>query len=99
MIKCTFSIREANHKQGTGKLKGLAMIFAGQENPFIIFRSKEIYIYLKTNNKIPHKFVEITKKTGCLVSFILEGTLTVFLISQNFSFIMFGAFEIKEHYF
>ena len=25
-------------------LKGLAMIFAGQENPFIIFRSKEIYI-------------------------------------------------------
>ena len=33
--------------------KGLAMIFAGQENPFIIFRSKEIYIYFKTNNKIP----------------------------------------------
>ena len=27
-----------------GQLKGLAMIFAGQENPFIIFRSKEIYI-------------------------------------------------------
>ena len=34
-------------------LKGLAMIFAGQENPLIIFRSKEIYIYFKTNNKIP----------------------------------------------
>ena len=34
-------------------LKGLAMIFAGQETPFIIFRSKEIYIYFKTNNKIP----------------------------------------------
>ena len=34
-------------------LKGLAMIFPGQENPFIIFRSKEIYIYSKTNNKIP----------------------------------------------
>ena len=34
-------------------LKGPAMIFAGQENPFIIFRSKEIYIYFKTNNKIP----------------------------------------------
>ena len=34
-------------------LKGLAMIFAGQENPFIIFRSKEIYIYFKTNDKIP----------------------------------------------
>ena len=34
-------------------LKGLAMIFAGQENPYIIFRSKEIYIYFKRNNKIP----------------------------------------------
>ena len=34
-------------------LNGLAMIFACQENPFIIFRSKEIYIYFKTNNKIP----------------------------------------------
>ena len=27
--------------------------FAGQENPFIIYRSKEINIYFKTNNKIP----------------------------------------------
>ena len=34
-------------------LKGLTMIFAGQENPFFIFRSKEIYIYFKTNIKIP----------------------------------------------
>ena len=34
------------------KLKGLAMIFAGQKNPFIIFRSKEMYIYFKTNNTI-----------------------------------------------
>ena len=34
-------------------LKGLAMIFADQENPFIIFRSKEINIYFKTNTKIP----------------------------------------------
>ena len=34
-------------------LKGLAMIFAGQENPFIIFRRKEINIYFKTNNKTP----------------------------------------------
>ena len=34
-------------------LKRLAMIFAGQENPLIIFRSQEIYIYFKTNNKIP----------------------------------------------
>ena len=29
------------------------MIFASQENPFIIFRNKEIYIFFKTNNKIP----------------------------------------------
>ena len=34
-------------------LKGLTMIFAGQENPFIIFRSKEMNIYFKTNIKIP----------------------------------------------
>ena len=39
--------------QGEYRLKGLAMIFAGQETPFIIFRSKEMYIYFKTNNKIP----------------------------------------------
>ena len=31
-------------------LKGLAMIFVGQENPLIMFRRKEIYIYFKTNN-------------------------------------------------
>ena len=61
-------------------LKGLDIIFAGQENTFIIFRSKEIYIYFKTNKKIPHKFAEIMKKTGFWVIFILEGTLTVFLI-------------------
>ena len=33
------------------KLKGLAMIFTRQENLLIIFRSKEIHIYFKTNNK------------------------------------------------
>ena len=38
------------------------MIFAGQENPFIIFRIKEIYIHFKTNNKNPHKFAEKVKK-------------------------------------
>ena len=37
------------------------MIFAGQENPFIIFRSKEIYI-LKQITKSPFKFAEIVKK-------------------------------------
>ena len=39
-------------------LKGLTMIFDGQETPFIIFRSKEIYIYFKTNNKIPINFLK-----------------------------------------
>ena len=63
-------------------LKGLAMIFAGQENPLIIFRSKEIYIYFETNNKIHINFLlKLQRKTGFLASFILEGTLTVFLIS------------------
>ena len=56
-------------------LKGLAMIFAGQENPFNIFISKEIYIYSKKKYENPHKFAEIMKKN------ILKGTLTVFLIS------------------
>ena len=75
------------HKAKTGKdvttkLKGPAMIFAGQEDPFIIFRSKEIYIYFITNNKIPINLLSvIMKKNRVLVSFILEGTLTVFIIS------------------
>ena len=34
-------------------IKGLAMIFADQENPFIIFRSKEMNMYIKTSYKIP----------------------------------------------
>ena len=34
-------------------LENKKLIFAGQENPLIIFRSKEIYIYFKTKNKIP----------------------------------------------
>ena len=51
---CTIMLIYANNRENYRvDLKGLAMIFAGQENPFIIFRSKEIYIYFKTNNKIP----------------------------------------------
>ena len=56
------------------------MIFASQENPLIILKSKEIYIF-QTKLQNPHKFAEIMKKTRFLISFILEGTLTVFLIS------------------
>ena len=55
----------------TKSLKGLAMIFAGQENPFIIFRSKKIYIYFKTNNRIPIIFAEIMKKNSVFgISFL-----------------------------
>ena len=43
-------------------LKGLAMIFAPQENLLIIFRSKEIYIYFKTNNKIPINLLKLWGK-------------------------------------
>ena len=45
-------------------LKGLAMIFAGQENPFIIFKSKDIYIYFKKNNEIPINSLEWWRKQG-----------------------------------
>ena len=34
-------------------LKGLAMIFAGQKTPFIIFRGKEIYYISKQITKSP----------------------------------------------
>ena len=47
----------------------------------------------------PHKFPEIMIQAGFLATFIIEGTLTVFLISRNFSFIMCGAFERKEMWF
>ena len=59
------------------------MIFAGQENPFIIFRSKEMYIYFKTNNKIPINLLKNKKKKqGFWSFFFLEGTLTVFLFPK-----------------
>ena len=37
------------------------MIFAGQENPFIIFRRKEIYIF-QNKQQNPDKFAEIMKE-------------------------------------
>ena len=58
--------------RGYVNLKGLAMIFAGQENQFIILQKQGyIYIYLKKKN--PHKFAEIIKKKrafGIKVSFL-----------------------------
>ena len=53
MLHCAQGCNDARTNAPTqGHLKGLAMIFAGQENQFIIFRSKEICVYFKTNNKI-----------------------------------------------
>ena len=43
-------------------LKGLTMIFTGQENPFIIFRSKENIHMFQNKYQNPHKFAEIMKK-------------------------------------
>ena len=40
-------------------LEGLAIIFAGQENPLNIFRSKEIYIDFKKKNKIPTNLLKL----------------------------------------
>ena len=39
-------------------LNWLAMIFPGQENSLITFKSKKIYI-IKTNNKIPVKLLTL----------------------------------------
>ena len=52
-------------------LKGLGMIFSGQENPLIIFRSKERYIWIKRNNKIQRNY----KEKGVLASFILGSSV------------------------
>ena len=48
----------------TRALKELAMIFAGHENPLIILRSKERYIYIKTNNKLSVNLVNLLQKGG-----------------------------------
>ena len=52
-ISDKYNIYTNYQKNNWNPLKGLTMIFAGQENPCIIFRSKEVYIYFKTNIKIP----------------------------------------------
>ena len=57
----------------SSKLKGLAMVFAGQENQLITSKSKEIYIYFNQINKIPTNLLKLWRKTVFLVSFILEA--------------------------
>ena len=44
--------------------KGLAMIFSGQEHPWIIFRSKKKYIQIKRNSLIPVKLLKLWRKKG-----------------------------------
>ena len=45
-------------ESGQIMFKGTGHDFDGQENPLIILRSKEIYIYFKTNNKIPQNLLK-----------------------------------------
>ena len=56
------------------------MIFDGQENPFIFFRSKKIYM---SQNKWqnPHKFAEIMKKNRVFGKFHSWGHSNSALIS------------------
>ena len=66
-------------------LKGLTLIFAGQENILFIFRSKEVYIYFKAN---------VTWSRGmCRMSGIL-------IVSQRLltgdKFLYLNCFEFKE---
>ena len=57
------------------------MICVGPESPLILFRKQgNIYVF-QNKQQNSHKLAETMKKTGFLVSFILEGTLTVFLSS------------------
>ena len=60
-------------------LKGLAMIYVGQENQLIIFRSKEIYIIMisKHYDKIPVDMLKFWRK---------QGTLTMLLVPEIFKY-------------
>ena len=63
------------------KFKGTGHAFCWSGKPINHLQKQgNIHIF---QNKLqnPHKFAEIMKKSMALVSFILEGTLTVFLIS------------------
>ena len=62
-------------------LKGTDHDFCWSRKPiYHLQKHGNIHIF-QNKYQNPHKFAEIMKKTGFLVSFILEGTLTVFLIS------------------
>ena len=62
------------------EFKGTGHDFCLSEKP-IYHLQKQGHIHIFQNKKQnPHKFAEMMKKTSVLVSFILEGTLTAFLI-------------------
>ena len=57
------------------------MIVCWLGNPIDHFQEEGNINIFQNKQQNPRKFVEIVKKTLLLVSFILEGPLTVFLIS------------------
>ena len=57
------------------------MIFCWLGNPINHFQEEGNINTFQNKQQNPRKFAEIVKKTLFLVSFILEGTLTLFLIS------------------
>ena len=70
------------------KFKGLAMTFLCQENPSIIFRSKERYIetYRWKEKQNPCKFAEIMKeKKGCFFFFFFFSPLLSFFFLVSFT--------------
>ena len=71
MYECYFWVLIISHKflAKSVNIKGTGHdFFPGQENPFIIFRSKEKYIHYKTNNKIPINMLKYFKENRGLKS-------------------------------
>ena len=66
---------------GNYLLKGTGHDFCWSGKPVNYFQKQGNIHIFQNKYQNPHKFAEIMRKTGFLASFILEGTLTVFLIS------------------
>ena len=80
-------------------LKGTSHVFCRSGKPINHFQKQRNIHILQNNNKIPVNLLKLRRKTRFLASFILEGTLTVFLISYIVSFIICVAFERKDMLF
>ena len=71
-------------------LKGPAIIFSGQKNPFIIFRSKERYKWNKSNNKNSVKLMKLWMKMFLfLFLFVSLFVCCLFLFLFLFLFFVF----------